>query len=309
MAHWQRPLDEWLRTHHGIVTVQELSRLGVSDRTISRMLADGRLVSVFPGVHRSAQWPASPETTMRAVCARNSSAVIAFTTAARLWGFRRLPGDRSIHVLVPAGSSPSMPGVVVHRCRRIDAVDVVERPDGIRLTSPPRSAFDIADVVGLSAARSITEQLLHEKMTTLGTIVDTYMRLQHPRRPGSRVMGQVLSMRPRWRAALHSNLELLVLEECERQGLPPATTQCPVVLADGRTIHLDLGWPEWKVGIEVDHPAWHGGEEERTRDADRDRKATAVGWSVVRITRLDVEVGLANAVRDIAVLIGRPLAG
>jgi hypothetical protein len=241
---------------------------------------------------------------MRAACARNPSAIIGFTTAATLWGLRRV-NDLRIHVLVPHGASPELDGIVVHRCRHIDAVDLVERPDGIRVTSPPRTLFDSADMLGLSAARSVMEQIMHEGMGTLGTIVDTYHRLAHPLRPGSRTMADVIASRPRWRTALHSHLEQRVLEECERQGIPVAISQCPVEIPGERTIHLDFGWPEWKVGLEVDDPAWHMGFEERHRDTRRDRKAGTVGWYVPRVSKIDVDDDLADAIGDVKTILHR----
>ena len=304
MPTWQHALDEWFRTHHGIATNGELLDLGLSQRTIGRMVADGRLITMQPGVFRSAQWPASTLATMRAACARNPHALVGITSACAEWGLRRVP-DLGVHLLVPHGSSPELHGVTVHRCRTIDEVDRVDRPDGIRLTSPPRSLFDSADLLGVSAARSVTEQLIHEGMCTIGTIADTYTRLRHPGRPGSRTMLLVLASRPKWSTALHSNLESLVLEEIERQGLPVAVRQCPITFADGTVVHADFGWPQWKVGLEVDDPAWHAGSQERHRDVGRDRRAAAVGWVVVRVTEADIGAGLRVPIGDVAATIAR----
>ena len=116
----------------------------------------------------------------------------------------------------------------------------MERPDGIRVASPPRTLFDSADLLGISAARSVMEQILNEKMCGLETIIDTFTRLAHPRRPGTATMAAVIASRPKWRRALHSDLEEKVLEEIERQHLPLATTQCPVQLPCGDVIHLDF---------------------------------------------------------------------
>jgi very-short-patch-repair endonuclease len=300
MPLWQAELDAWFRAHHGIINAQTLQHLGCSVRTIRRMVDREQLAAVQPGVYLSRQWPLGHEQLLAAACARNPAALIGFTTAASLWGLRRVE-DRRIHVLVPHGASPELDGVIVHRCRRIDDVDIVERDDGIRLTSPPRTLFDSADMLGLSAARSVMEQLLHENRCTFGTIVDTYMRLGHPNRPGTRTMTEVITSRPKWRQALHSDLELRVLQEIERQQLPTVETQCPVVLADGRVIHLDFGWPKWRVGLEVDDPAWHAGIEERHRDANRDRKAAAAGWTVPRISKIDIQgKAFADAIADVS---------
>ncbi|HEX2783377.1 MAG TPA: hypothetical protein VHN36_07305 [Ilumatobacteraceae bacterium] len=295
-------MDSWLSSHYGIISAPKLIRLGCGERNIGYMVERQELVAMMPGVYRSAQWPNGREQMLGAVCARNLAAMIGFTTAGQLWEMRRM-ADPAIHVLISHGHSPEMDGVIVHRCRRVDAVDVVERGDGIRLSSPPRTLFDAADMIGESATASVLEQLLHERRCTLGTITDTTARLYHPRRPGSATMLAVLQSRPAWRVALQSGLETKVLEEIARQGLPAPTTQFPMRLPDGRGIAVDFAWPEFKVALEVDHPAWHDGAEDSHRDKHRDRKLTSIGWSPLRVTEIDVATGLADAIADVRVVL------
>jgi hypothetical protein len=302
MPAWQGAVDDWFSTHHGVIGARQLELLGVSARTVSRMVSRQQLIPVLPGVFRSRQWPPSDTQLMVAVCARNPLAAIGLTTACRLWSFRRVPAD-GLHVLVPHGSSPVLSGFEVHRCRRIDPVDVVERPDGIRLTSPPRSIFDASELLGYSATRSIVEQIVNENICTIGTIADTVARLAHANRPGTRTMLRVLASRPMWAAALQSDLELRILEEIERQGLPRPTRQCPLILADRSTIHFDFGWPEHRVGLEVDHPAWHDGQLDRQRDGRRDRAAAMQGWVVPRVAKLEVDWSLSAAIAEVGVIL------
>ena len=197
-----------------------------------------------------------------------------------------------------------MEGVVVHRCRRIDPVDMVQRPDGIRLSSPPRTIFDSADMIGFEATTSVLEQLLNEQKVTFGTISDTVHRLYHPQRPGSKTMLAVIRSRPAWRAALQSDLEVKVLEEMSRQNLPVPVTQFPMRLPD-RDIVIDFAWPAFKLAVEVDHPAWHDGALDSHADKGRDRKLTTIGWTSTRITAIDVNGGLREAVADIGRILDR----
>ncbi|MCY7299734.1 MAG: hypothetical protein LH616_11040 [Ilumatobacteraceae bacterium] len=74
-------------------------------------------------------------------------------------------------------------------------------------------------------------------------------------------------------------------------------------LPTGTTIHLDFGWPHCQVGLEVDDPSWHAGEMERHRDTNRDRKAGTVGWFVARLTKIDVDGALNDALADVAAII------
>jgi very-short-patch-repair endonuclease len=296
-------MDAWFSTHLGVISTSKLVEFRCTDRNIGQMVARGELVTMLPGVFRSAQWPCDRQQIMAAVCARNTAAMIGFTTAGQLWVVRRM-SDPKVHVLVPHGCSPEMEGVVVHRCRSIDPVDIVQRPDGIRLTSPPRTLFDCADMIGHEATTSALEQLLNEQRVTFGTITDTVQRLYHPNRPGSRTMLAVIRSRPAWQAALQSDLEVKVLEEMRRQGLPAPITQFSMRLAD-RHISIDFAWPTVKLAVEVDHPAWHDGAIDSHGDKGRDRKLTTIGWTSTRITDIDVKGGLREAVRDIDQILTR----
>jgi very-short-patch-repair endonuclease len=302
---WRRSVDAWLSTHLGIISAAKLVEFGCGTRNISYMVDRHVLVTMLPGVFRSAQWPCHREQRLAALCARNESAAIAFTTAGQLWSWRRM-ADPVIHVLVPHGVSPEMPDVVVHRCRRIDPVDIVQRSDGIRLTSPPRTIFDCADMIGLDATASVLEQLLNEQGLTFGTITDTVQRLYHPNRPGSKTILAVIQSRPAWRVALQSDLEFKVLEEMSRQGLAAPVTQYRVRPPGyDHDVAIDFAWPSVKLAIEVDHPAWHDGSIDSHTDKGRDRKLATIGWATSRITDIDVNSGLRSAVADVGEILAR----
>ncbi|MEO8265328.1 MAG: DUF559 domain-containing protein [Ilumatobacteraceae bacterium] len=308
-ASWRRSMDAWFSTHLGIISAANLLELGCTERNIGQLVHRQELVTMFPGVFRSAQWPCNHEQILAAVCARNLSAMIGFTTAGQQWSLRRM-SDPLIHVLVPHGRSPQMEGVSVHRCRRIDPVDMVQRPDGIRLSSPPRTLFDSADMIGADATTSVLEQLLNEQRVTFGTISDTMRRLYHPNRPGSATMLAVIQSRPGWRSALQSDLEVKVLEEIVAQGLPSPVPQFRVRLP-GRDhdIRIDFAWPSARLAVEVDHPAWHDGAADSHADKSRDRKLTTIGWTSARITNIDVHGGLREAVADIGIILSRLTIG
>ena len=308
-ASWRRTMDAWFSTHLGIISAANLVDLGCTDRNIGQLVHRQELVVMLPGVFRSAQWPCNRAQMLAAVCARNLAAMIGFTTAGQEWSLRQM-ADPWIHVLVPHGSSPRMEGVIVHRCRRIDPVDIVQRSDGIRLTSPPRTLFDSADMIGQEAAASVLEQLLNEQRVTFGTVSDTVRRLYHPSRPGAATMLAVIQSRPAWRSALQSDLEVKVLQEIAAQGLPSPVPQFPVRLPGReRDIYIDFAWPSARLAIEVDHPAWHDGAADSHADKGRDRKLTTIGWTSARITNVDVHGGLREAVADVGVILSRLTVG
>jgi very-short-patch-repair endonuclease len=302
---WKSATNRYLSAHLGVISTTRLLEIGCPKRTLANLVSDGELVTMLPGVFRSSQWPCGRDQLLAAVCARNPAAMIGFTTAGQEWGIRRMR-DPWVHALVPHGRSPEMEGVIVHRCRRVDPVDIVQRPDGIRLTSPPRTIFDSADMLGFEATASALEQLLNEQRVTFGTISDTVQRLYHPQRPGSITMLAVIRSRPMWRAALQSDLEVRVLQEMTRQQLSPPVPQFRVRLPGyDHDIAIDFAWPSVKLAIEVDHPAWHAGALDSHADKGRDRKLTAAGWTTSRITDIDIAGGLPDAVADIGQILTR----
>ena len=306
---WKVAVDAFLSSHLGIISTDRLLALGCPSRTLANLVSDGTLITMLPGVFRSAQWPGNREQILAAVCARNLAAMIGFTTAGQEWSLRQM-ADPWIHVLVPHGSSPRMKGVIVHRCRRIDPVDMVQRPDGIRLTSPPRTLFDSADMIGQEATSSVLEQLLNEQRVTFGTVSDTVRRLYHPNRPGAATMLAVIQSRPAWQSALQSDLEVKVLQEIAAQGLPSPVPQFPLRLPGReRDIYIDFAWPSARLAIEVDHPAWHDGAADSHADKGRDRKLSTIGWTSARITNIDVHGGLREAVADIGVILDHLTVG
>jgi hypothetical protein len=305
---WTEPLDAWLAAHLGVISRQQLLVLGCPRTSADRMLADGRLIVVVPGVYRSPQWPFERLQRLAVACAAVPDGAIGFTTACRLFSIRGTSFDSRIHLLTAHSSSPTLAGVFIHRCRLIDPEDIVTRPDGIRVTTPARSVFDAADMLGERRTISAIEQVLAEGLCTKREFFETTARLAHPNRPGSKTALAALKSRADLSAQMRSELEIIVLDEIRRQGVPMPETQYPMVLA-GNDIEIDFAWPEFRIALEVDHPTWHDGLITSTRDKGRDRKLTVIGWAPMRLTSLDASGGLADAISDVAEVIRQRQVG
>jgi very-short-patch-repair endonuclease len=52
---------------------------------------------------------------------------------------------------------------------------------------------------------------------------------------------------------------------------------------DGGFIELDLAWPEFRVGLDIDGYRWHGGRFNWKRDLQRDHQITVSGWNVKHV--------------------------
>ena len=231
--------------------------------------------------------------------------VASLTTAGRLWDFRGVPADPLTHVTVAYGRSAcadGLDGVRIHRSRSLAPTDTVRRDDGISLTSPPRTLFDLAAVTTADALESMIEQAIDRSMFTVPTLWGVARRLARSGRAGSSAFVDVLASRPAWRRPVGSGDELVLEHALVAAGLPRPERQWPVTLPSGRTVHLDLAWPTIRLAFEVDHVTWHGGRLESTRDKWRDRQIRLLGWEVDRVTDADIRDRRAATVRDLATL-------
>lgn len=285
-----------------MISARQLIEKGCSERTIRRMASEGALQTVLPGVFRSPSWPMGREQLMVAGCLRNSAAALAFTTAGQIHGLRKMFDDR-VHLLVPHGSSPDLPGLVVHRCRKIDPEDIVPLGNGMRVTSVARTLFDVGGVIGHRRVVSALENALDRKLVNMDTMSEVTLRLFHRRRPGSREIRSALLARSDWTSALQSDLEVRVLAAIRRAGLPMPVVQYELSFEDGHIVRFDFAWPHIRVALEVDHSFWHVGSEESRKDKQRDRKVATLSWQTLRITEDDVRVGLDGVMLDLAAII------
>jgi predicted transcriptional regulator of viral defense system len=299
---WKADMNHLFSQQFGMISARQLIEKGCSERTIRRMASEGALQTVLPGVFRSPSWPMGREQLMVAGCLRNSDAALAFTTAGQIHGLRKMFDDR-VHLLVPHGSSPDLPGLVVHRCRKIDPEDIVPVGNGMRVTSVARTLFDVGGVIGHRRVVSALENALDRKLVNMDTMSEVTLRLFHRRRPGSREIRSALLARSDWTSALQSDLEVRVLAAIRRAGLPMPVVQYELSFEDGHIVRFDFAWPHIRVALEVDHSFWHVGSEESRKDKQRDRKVATLNWQTLRITEDDVRVGLDGVMLDLAAVI------
>lgn len=72
---------------------------------------------------------------------------------------------------------------------------------------------------------------------------------------------------------------------------------------DGGSVELDIAWPQFRVGLDVDGFRWHGGRTNWKRDLQRDHQITLSGWNIKHIIP---EITPEDLFDLISVLIGSP---
>jgi hypothetical protein len=149
---------------------------------------------------------------------------------------------------------------------------------GCPITSPARTAFDLARRSPLVEAVAAVDSLAHVCHLTcehLRRVADS-----HPRARGTVQVRQVLElMDPRAESLPETRLRLGLHE----RGVPAGIPQFRVVLLTGERIRLDLAWPLVKLALEYDGPE-HRTIAGQNRDAFRDGHLRDLGWDVIRVS-------------------------
>jgi very-short-patch-repair endonuclease len=264
----------------GVVSQRQVDELGISQSALYRRARTGELIEVHRGVYRVAGAPDSDlQRLWAAMLAGGDCSAVSRRSAARLSNLHGIWAGPLPEITVPTDWPLDLEGVVVHRSDHLGPRDVVQRADGLRVTSPARTLFDIGVTVGRLAAESACIDALHRGLVTHRDLVDVYARIGGKGRPGSASMRSFLMSSPEGLAAIESELELRFWRIVRDFGLPRPELQ-HWVTTDGGRFRLDFAYPELKVGMELNGKAGHAGPLARKRDQRRRKLLKAHGWTI-----------------------------
>jgi len=209
---------------------------------------------------------------------------------------RRLPRDHRVHVLArPASHPTTVPWVVPYRTADVHDRDIVQWSDGIRLTSRPRTAFDLARTLSPLDLRSVIEQAIADGHHTADDMVAVAIDWLSPRRRWARTFLEQVERRVGGGGA-ESHHELLLAEALASAGVRGLVRRHRLVLPDYGPARFDLAVPDLRWAIEVDvHPS-HREPAGIASDAQRDRAARSIDWAVSRVPEAGFGAALPSTV-------------
>jgi len=213
---------------------------------------------------------------MAAVLAAGEGAVLSHRSAGRLWGILP-PGGGWIDVTRARGELERQ-GIAGHRSRLRDDEWLVR--DGIPVTSPFRTVFDLAAVLKLREL----ERAWHEaEVRGLRDRVSLPMLLErYPGRRGSRNLRALLeSSEPV--GFTRNDFEEAFVAFVDSFGLRRPRMNGPLSLR-GRNFEIDAMWADERLAVELDSRAVHGTNRNFESDKQRDRILLAEGWRTMRVT-------------------------
>lgn len=234
-------------------TAAQAAERGYSLAVIRRWMRNGDVRRIVQGVYVGTHLPDTPTLRARAVAAFLPGAVICGRTAAWIWGIgvagthtaagSPLPAEFA----VPSGTTVPRRVGCLGRIRNFEKGDVT-RVAGVRVTTPLRTAADIARTEPLQEAVVILDAFLRGRQVTkrqLEAMADRFAGFAGVRRMIEAVRladaGSTGAEETRLRLAL------------AKTDVPPAEPGWRVMSAFGRVLHrFSLAWPDLRLAVDVE---------------------------------------------------------
>ncbi|HEV3376849.1 MAG TPA: type IV toxin-antitoxin system AbiEi family antitoxin domain-containing protein [Thermoleophilaceae bacterium] len=264
---------------HGVVTHRQLDAIGIRGTAVKRRVATGRLVRLYRGVYgvghlqqtREARWIA-------AVMASGPGAVLSHLDAAALWEIYESRGA-NIHVTTTTRSARRLPGVRVHRSRRLDPTDITVK-DAIPVTTVARTLIDLTDLLPSDRILRAIREAEYLGLLDLDTLFAAVQRAHG--RHNVKVLKQAIE-RHRPGQIVRRELEHLFLELVHQAGVRQPETNVKVRTRH-RSYEVDCLWREEGVAVELDGRAAHARATAFEEDRARDAALSAIGLRPLRFT-------------------------
>ena len=279
------------RQQHGLVTRAQLL-LVLTTRQVDRAVGAGRLEVVSPGIYRLGGAPRSLEQSVLAAClAGGESARASFACAAVLWGIDGF-GPGPVEITVDRSRRVRLPGVIVHQSA---VPDQVATRAAIPVASVARTLCDLTATKHYKVVERAVDECLRRRLMTIDELHTAFESIAGRGRHRSTVMRTILE----WRRPEHqpgeSPGEVRVLQLLVAAGLPRPVQQHELRL-NGRTIRIDLAYPELRIAIEFDGWTYHATRGAFDNDRARANELALLGWTVLRFTTKSSDIAIVQTV-------------
>ena len=246
---------------------------------------------LFPDVYIAAAAEPDPKTYARAGWLWSGrKAVIAGRSAAALFGAQWIDAHTPVDLI--HGNRNRLPGITVRGDRL--AEDEIATLDGMAVTTPARTALDVACWYPRTTALAVLDDLARavsfdgNEVAALAERYPGRRGIRHARRILGLVDGGAQSPKETW-------LRVLLVDA----GLPVPRTQIPVHDEVGRLVgYLDMGWEDVKVAAEYDGEQPRKDRRQYTWDVRRLEMLERLGWIVIRVVAGDRPIDVVHRVRE-----------
>lgn len=291
----QHALDTLVHKRAGVVRTSELFRLGLPAATLSyRWRPGGPWQRVLPGIVITFSGPVTrPQRLTAALLYAGGGAILTGVTALREWGFRDVPADDAVHLLVPHRRHRVSAGfALVERTRRLPAH---RWRAGHPCAPPARAVIDACRrICKLDQVRAIVAEAVQRQFCGLAELLRECADAQIRGTKLPRFVLQEIA------DGVRSVAEAKARSLLGRSGLPAARWNHDVFDEQGRWLgRPDAAWPDLGVVLEIDSLAWHLSPASYRRTQARQRRMTKHGLLVIAATPSDLAERPAAVLADI----------
>lgn len=275
-------MDERLQRIAGpfeIITTASLFRAGISQSQIKSLCHNQHITRIREGAFKIGCSNPTRLQELAAVQALVPASVISHFDAGSIWELPYNYGLGLIEVSIQGPRRVRMSGVWCHQTRH-NKDDVVNY-QGLRVTSPARTLFDMSFVLSVGQLGQNYQDLQFRKMITFDEIRRVSKSLGPARWRRTAHVNKIVKERAVAGGKTQSNEERLFYETVVQGRLPKPIAQHPVTTDIG-VIHPDFAYPAPKIAMEIDvHPS-HFTPEGIQRDQERTAALERAGWLVLR---------------------------
>lgn len=211
--------------------------------------------------------------------------------AAWLWSGRRsvLAGLSASALHGAKWVEPGTAAELVHGNRRPPRLIVVrgdrlldgetQRADGMPVTTAARTAFDLGRRLTVGAAVPRIDALMNATGVTVEEIAA--IAAAHRGVRGMRALGESLSLVDGGAESPYESMTRMLLV---KNGFPRPQTQIRVLDCNGVVVaRLDMGWRQWRVGVDFEGAHHWTDPWQRNRDLERYALLPDLGWTDIRL--------------------------
>jgi very-short-patch-repair endonuclease len=275
---------ELSRRQFGVLSADQLRRLGFTASSLRRATERGQFERVYPRVFRVTAAPISlDQRYMAALLYGGPGAALCNLSAAQKQG---LIGGRpsKIEIICPRRLT-ARPGLTVVRRRCLRAGDL-RHMGSISVVAPARAVLDLCAEEMLTEAEVVLDAALRMGVASLAGLGELLGYASQHRLAGTSAFRRLLSVRGEEEAMSESELESTVIRVLRKASLGLPERQ---VIVEWEKCHrLDFFFPAHNLILEVDGRKWHSSKERFLADRHRDNAALLEGMRVIRLTWEDV---------------------
>jgi very-short-patch-repair endonuclease len=271
------------KRQYGLFSRAQVKRLEGSDIMIWRRVEAGKWTHETEGVYGLPGWPESWwREVWRAYLATGPDKHVAVSheTAAAIHRMSNFPRGRI--VLTTKHGDHHWHGLADMRQSTDLKPEHVRIRDGLPVTTPVRTLFDLAAVAGRERLAVAIEDAHITKQCRLEELIALYEELRRPGKHGMKKLGRILAERGPGYVPPESKLERMLLKILRDAGLPKPRLQVQLPWRTTLQSRCDALYEKERIILEADGRRWHTRVDTMAEDRRRDREAQNHGYRSYR---------------------------